>query len=93
MSTDGSADECRRLLSGARDLPVVAVMPAHRLAAAFGRDHVVHAALSRGALAERLAVDGSRYAGLAGTAAPGRTGMTGDARATASAEGSGQAGT
>lgn len=70
QAIDGSPDERTRLLSGARALPVVAVMSATRLAAAFGRDHVVHAAVSRGALADRLVVETGRYAGLAGLAAP-----------------------
>jgi predicted RNA-binding protein YlxR (DUF448 family) len=72
QAIDGSPDERTRLLSGARSLPVVAVMSATRLAAAFGRDHVVHAALSRGALADRLVVESGRFAGLAGLAAPSR---------------------
>ncbi len=70
QAVDGSPDERSRLLSGARDLPVVAVMSGTRLAVAFGRDHVVHAALSRGALADRLVAESERFAGLAGLAAP-----------------------
>ena len=70
QAVDGSPDERSRLLSGARDLPVVAVMSGTRLAAAFGRDHVVHAALSRGALADRLVAESGRFTGLAGVAAP-----------------------
>jgi len=70
QAMDGSPDERSRLLSGARHLPVVAVMSGTRLGAAFGRDHVVHAALSRGALADRLVVESGRFAGLAGLAAP-----------------------
>ena len=78
QATDGSPDERSRLLSGARDLPVVAVMSGTRLAAAFGRDHVVHAALSRGGLADRLVVESERFAGLAGLAAPVRRGHGSD---------------
>ncbi|WP_422863663.1 RNA-binding protein [Endosaccharibacter trunci] len=70
QAIDGSPDERRRIVSGARSLPVVSVMTATRLAAAFGRDHVVHAALSRGALADRLVVESGRFAGLAGLAVP-----------------------
>ncbi len=72
QAVDGSPDERSRLLSGARTLPVVAVMSGTRLAASFGRDHVVHAALSRGALADRLVTESGRFAGLAGLAAPTR---------------------
>jgi len=78
QATDGSPDERSRLLSGARNLPVVAVMSGTRLAAAFGRDHVVHAALSRGALADRLIAESERFAGLAGLAAPIRRGHGSD---------------
>ncbi len=69
QAVDGSPDERSRLLSGARGLPVVAAFSAAGLAAAFGRDHVVHAALSRGALADRLVAEGGRFAGLADAAA------------------------
>lgn len=78
QAADGSPDERSRLLSGARDLPVVAVMSGTRLAVAFGRDHVVHAALSRGALADRLVAESERFAGLAGLAAPIRQGHGSD---------------
>jgi uncharacterized protein len=77
QASDGSVDERRRILSGARTLPVLAVMPGKRLGAAFGRDHVVHAALARGSLADRLLADGERYAGLAGLAAPEPPGQPG----------------
>jgi len=66
QATDGSPEERARLLSGARTLPVVTVMSGEKLAAAFGRDHVVHAALSRGALADRLVAESVRFAGLTG---------------------------
>ena len=91
QATDGSPDECRRVLSGARDLPVVAVMSGTRLATAFGRDHVVHAALSRGALADRLVTESGRFAGLAGLAAPVRRDGPGS-QAHDPADGLGQAG-
>ncbi|MCQ8241510.1 RNA-binding protein [Acetobacteraceae bacterium KSS12] len=78
QAVDGSRDERSRILSGARGLPVLAVMTGERLGAAFGRDHVVHAALAPGALAERLLADGERYAGIAGLAAPMSLGQPGD---------------
>ena len=61
---DGSPDERARLLSGARELPVCTALSAARLGAVFGRDHVVHVAVMRGRLAEQLAVDAGRLAGL-----------------------------
>ena len=88
QASDGSPDERSRLLSGARTLPVVAVMSGTRLAASFGRDHVVHAALSRGALADRLVAESGRLAGLAGLPVPVRgTGAVEDDRASGSADG------
>lgn len=68
QASDGSVDERARLLSGARDLPVVACLTGTRLGAAFGRDHVVHVAVMAGALADRLIAEHGRYAGLVGLA-------------------------
>lgn len=93
QAMDGSPDERSRLLSGARELPVVAVMSGTRLGAAFGRDHVVHAALSRGALADRLVAESGRFAGLAGLAAPVRRAVRPDtSQGTGPADGLEQAG-
>ena len=64
QATDGSADECRRLLSGAPALIVVRPLTAARLGIAFGRDHVVHVAVLRGRLAERLETESARLAAL-----------------------------
>ena len=66
QASDGSADEARRLLSGAPGLSVVRPLSAERLATAFGRDHVVHVAVLPGRLAERLQTESARLAGLNG---------------------------
>lgn len=76
-AADGSADERSRLLSGARHLPVVAVLDAAALGTVFGRDHVVHVAIAPGRLAERLIVDGERWMGLSGQRQPAPTGRSG----------------
>ncbi len=68
QASDGSVEERARLVSGARDLPVVSVMTGTKLGAAFGRDHVVHSAVMPGALADRIIAEEGRYAGLAGLA-------------------------
>jgi uncharacterized protein len=68
QASDGSREERARLLSGARNLPVVSNMTGTRLATAFGRDHVVHAAVMAGPLADRLIAESGRYAGLVGLA-------------------------
>ncbi len=65
QASDGSDDECRRLLSGAANVPVVRPLPAARLGAVFGRDHVVHVAVMPGRLAEALEVEAFRLAGMA----------------------------
>jgi uncharacterized protein len=51
------------------DLPLIAVLSAAELGIAFGREHVVHAAIGRGALADRLVADATRIAGLRAGAA------------------------
>ncbi|WP_240162139.1 RNA-binding protein [Gluconacetobacter azotocaptans] len=71
QAEDGSPDERARLLSGARDLPVMEIPTAAGLGAAFGRDHVVHAAMSHGELARRFRVDNERFTGLSGRTVPG----------------------
>ena len=66
QALDGSPDERQRFLSGARDVPVATPLRAAALGAVFGRDHVVHSVLSRGRLAEALAIETERLAGIAG---------------------------
>ncbi|AQU89003.1 hypothetical protein B0W47_09745 [Komagataeibacter nataicola] len=70
QAADGSPDERKRVLSGARELPVVAVPTALGLGAAFGRDHVVHAAILHGELARRFRIESERFAGLSGRIGP-----------------------
>ncbi|WP_375790359.1 RNA-binding protein [Acetobacter oeni] len=69
QASDGSPDERTRLLSGARDLPVVMPLAAASLGHIFSRERVVHAALRKGALAIRLQQESERFAGVAGTVA------------------------
>ena len=66
QAADGSPDERDRFLSGARTMPVVTPLSAQALGAVFGRDHVVHAIVARGRLAEALAIETERLAGFAG---------------------------
>jgi uncharacterized protein len=65
QARDGSTEERARLLGG-RDVPVVAPLPATDLGAAFGRDHVVHVAVSPGRLADAIRIEAGRLAGIAG---------------------------
>ena len=63
-AVDGAADGRRKLAALAPELAVVAILTAAELGHAFGRDHVVHAVVGRGKLAERLQNDASRLAGF-----------------------------
>jgi predicted RNA-binding protein YlxR (DUF448 family) len=64
-ASDGSPAERERLL-GRRDLPWVAPLPGDWLGSIFGRDHVVHVAIAPGRMAETIAVEAARLAGLQG---------------------------
>ncbi len=70
---DGSAAERERLLSGAATIKFVSPLDAAALGAVFGRDHVVHVAISPGSLAGRIAIESARLSGLTGSAAAGGT--------------------
>lgn len=64
-SLDASAEELKRLRSGANELPVVGV-PVGMLAKAFGREHAVYAVIGRGAFSQQLTDAHVRFSGLAG---------------------------
>ena len=66
QARDGSREERARFLSGIRDVPVAAPLPAQALGAVFGRDHVVHVVVAPGRLAETLKVETDRLAGVTG---------------------------
>lgn len=66
QAADGSREERARFLSGvAPEIPVLAPLPATSLGRVFGRDRVVHVAVTPGRLAGRLVVEAGRLAGLA----------------------------
>ena len=65
QASDGSPEERARFLSGIKDVPVAAPLPARALGAVFGRDYVVHVAIAHGRLAEALNVETHRLAGIA----------------------------
>jgi predicted RNA-binding protein YlxR (DUF448 family) len=66
QASDGSEDERRRLMSGARDVTVAWPMTGAELGAIFGREQAVHVALLKGRLAETLANEIGRLAGVTG---------------------------
>ena len=67
QAADGSPEERARFMGGnPRGVPVVRPLRAAALGAAFGRERVVHAAISAGRLAAGLRIDAARLAGLTG---------------------------
>jgi predicted RNA-binding protein YlxR (DUF448 family) len=68
QASDGSEEERRRLLSGARDMQVAWPMDAAGLGTVFGRDQAVHVAVARGRLADALMNEILRLAGISGVA-------------------------
>jgi hypothetical protein len=66
-AADGAADGRRKLAALAQGIPLLALFSSVELSAALGRDNVVHAALAKGGLAERLNVEAGRLAGLRGS--------------------------
>jgi predicted RNA-binding protein YlxR (DUF448 family) len=69
QAADGSPEERARFL-GAWSGPVVTPLDGMTLGAVFGRDHVVHVAVAPGRLAERIATESERLAGLVHTGGP-----------------------
>ncbi len=63
-AADGAAGGRAKLRALARQLPVVDIFTGAELGAIFGRDGTVHAALAKGALANRLIVETERLAGM-----------------------------
>jgi hypothetical protein len=72
-ASDGAETGRQKIAALARGLElgveILTVLTAAELGAAFGRDHVVHAAMGPGALADRVRLDGARLAGFRGIAA------------------------
>jgi len=67
---DGAADGRRKLLAGS-SVPAVAPLDGASLGAVFGREHVVHVALAPGRLADAVAADAARLAGMRGESVDG----------------------
>ncbi len=80
QASDGSEAERSRFLSGfGSDLTVIDPLSGEALGRVFGRDYVVHVAVAPGKLAESLAMEAGRLAGLRNGSAR----ALGSARATA----------
>jgi predicted RNA-binding protein YlxR (DUF448 family) len=63
-ASDGSERQRAKLRSLARGVPVMALLSGEELGVAFGRDHVIHAALSAGGVTDRVLRDAARLAGV-----------------------------
>jgi predicted RNA-binding protein YlxR (DUF448 family) len=68
QASDGSEDERRRLLSGAKSVAVAWPLDAAALGALFGREQTVHVAVLHGRLAEKLMNEIERLSGISGRA-------------------------
>lgn len=85
-ATDGSdnAKAKMRPLARALEVPIYELLDGATLGAAFGREHVVHAALSSGRMADKVLSEARRVVGLtmdaAGSAAGGEGGAAGGTR-------------
>lgn len=65
ITASDAADNGRKKIEGlATGRPLVACLDSSALSTAFGREHVVHAALADGKLAERLVIEAGRLSGL-----------------------------
>ncbi len=69
-AADGAADGRGKLRALAPDLPLLECLTGSELAGAVGREHVVHAALAPGRLAQGLLADAARLAGFRPAPAP-----------------------
>lgn len=66
FAADGADNSRAKLRPLANEAPIIDVFTAAELAAAIGREHVVHAAITRGSLAERLLRDVRKLTGVMG---------------------------
>ena len=68
QASDGSPEERQRFLGGWNGrVPAVAPLDAAQLGGVFGRDHIVHVALLRGRLADRVRIESGRLDGVRNT--------------------------
>lgn len=64
---DGAADGRRKLKAAAQGVPAIELFTSAELTAALGREHVVHAAVAPGRLAQAIIAEAGRLAGLRGS--------------------------
>jgi predicted RNA-binding protein YlxR (DUF448 family) len=66
LASDAGHDAQGRMASMARGAPVVTILDAAELGAAFAREQAVFAVMAPGKLAQRMTIDSARLAGLRG---------------------------
>ena len=69
-ASDGANDGRAKIRALAPKVPMVDVLTAEELGAAIGREHIVHAVMAKGRLAERLLHEARRLSGVLGTERP-----------------------
>lgn len=74
QASDGSGREKSRLRPPPGEATFIGVLTASELGLAFGREHVIHAALAAGGLAEKVREDALRLSGVRATGGGGATG-------------------
>lgn len=67
-ASDGAADGRAKIRALAPAVPMVDALTAEELGAAIGREHIVHAVVAKGRLAERLLHEARRLTGVRGEA-------------------------
>ena len=88
QASDASAAERARFLAGRPGVPVVTALPAEALGSVFGRGHVVHVAVAPGRLADAIASESGRLAGVVGRGT--RTDLGGDLRSASAGDTNGR---
>lgn len=66
-ASDGAADGRAKIRALAPDVPLVDILTAEELGTAIGREHIVHAVVAKGRLADRIVHEAQRLSGLLGT--------------------------
>ena len=67
QAEDGSAPQKQKIRPSAVDNSYISCLTAQELGLAFGRDNVIHAAVSKGGLSARILLEANRLAGFRGS--------------------------
>ena len=67
QAEDGSAPQKQKIRPSAADNSYISCLTAQELGLAFGRENVIHAAVSKGGLSARILLEANRLAGFRGS--------------------------